>query len=89
MAKWTAETVEKEVIAIVAEKLKKDATKIKRASTFTGDLGGDSIETMEVIMAVEDKFDIRVGDEDVRKMQSVGDAIEYVCKMLKEKGEID
>lgn len=74
--------MEEQVKAIVAEKLGVNADQVKPESSFVDDLGADSLDTVELVMAFEEKFNIEIPDEDAEKMKTVGDAVNY----LKSKG---
>lgn len=74
--------MEEQVKAIVADKLGVNADQVKTESSFIDDLGADSLDTVELVMAFEEKFNIEIPDEDAEKMKTVGDAISY----LKSKG---
>ncbi|MBL8692716.1 MAG: acyl carrier protein [Planctomycetes bacterium] len=52
--------------------------KVTRATSFVNDLGADSLDTVELVMSFEDEFEISIPDEDAEKIQTVGDAIDYV-----------
>ena len=75
-------TVEQQVKAIVAEQLGVKAEQVTSTASFVDDLGADSLDTVELVMAFEEEFGIEIPDEDAEKLQTVGDAINY----LKEKG---
>jgi acyl carrier protein len=70
--------MEEQVKAIVAEKLGVNADQVKLESNFIDDLGADSLDTVELVMAFEEKFGIEIPDEDAEKMKSVSDAISYL-----------
>ena len=70
--------MEEQVKAIVAEKLGVNADQIKPESSFIDDLGADSLDTVELVMAFEEKVYIEIPDEDAEKMKTVGDAINYL-----------
>ena len=55
-----------------------DAEKVNEKASFIDDLGADSLDTVELVMAFEEEFGIEIPDEDAEKMQTVGDAIEYI-----------
>jgi len=74
--------MEEQVKAIIAEKLGVNLDQVKPESSFDGDLGADSLDTVELVMAFEEKFNVEIPDEDAEKMKTVGDAISY----LKSKG---
>ena len=66
------------IIEIVAEQLGADKSQISRETSFINDLGADSLDTVEIVMEIEDEFDIDVPQEDAEKIQTVGQAIDYV-----------
>ncbi|MCK5032507.1 MAG: acyl carrier protein [Calditrichia bacterium] len=70
--------VEAKVKEIIVEQLGVDEGQVKAEASFIDDLGADSLDTVELVMAFEDKFDIEIPDEDAEKMRSVGDAVEYL-----------
>ena len=62
----------------IASQLSIDAEEIKMESSFMNDLGADSLDIVELIMALEEEYDIEIPDEDVEKMATVGDVVEYI-----------
>ena len=70
----TAERVKK----IVVEHLGVDESKVTDNASFVDDLGADSLDTVELVMAFEEEFGIEIPDEDAEKLQTVGDAINYI-----------
>ena len=72
-----SETFDK-VKSIIAEKLSVDASKISETSSFIEDLGADSLDTVELIMQLEEAFGIQIPDEDAEKISTVGDAVKYI-----------
>ena len=54
--------------------------KVTEETSFINDLGADSLDTVELVMEFEDEFDLNIPDEDAEKIQTVGDAIEYIEK---------
>ena len=70
------------IIEIVAEQLGADKAQISRETSFINDLGADSLDTVEIVMEIEDEFDIDVPQEDAEKIQTVGQAIDYVERHL-------
>ena len=74
--------VEAKVKEIIVEQLGVDEGQVNAEASFIDDLGADSLGTVELVMAFEDKFDIEIPDEDAEKMRSVGDAIEYLKTKL-------
>lgn len=67
-----------EVKEIIAEKLSVDKDEITLDKSFTNDLGADSLDTVELIMEFEKRFDITIPDEVSETIQTVGDAVEYI-----------
>ena len=71
-------SVEERVVNIVAEQLGVEKDKIKRESNFVNDLGADSLDTVELVMELEEEFDINIPDESAEKIQTVGEAISHI-----------
>jgi len=65
---------------IIVDQLGVDEGKITEDSSFIDDLGADSLDIVELIMAFEEEFDIEIPDEDAEKMKTVGDAVKYLNK---------
>ncbi len=63
---------------IIVEKLNVDEGKVTKEASFIDDLGADSLDTVELIMSLEDKFDISIPDEEAEKMKTVGDVLNYL-----------
>ena len=74
-------SVEEKLIDIIAEQLSVDKDKVVPEASFVDDLGADSLDLVELIMAMEEAFDIEIADEDAEKIVKVSDAIEYVGKV--------
>ena len=72
-----------EVKAIVVEQLNVNEEEVKETSKFVEDLGADSLDVVELVMALEEKFDVEIPDEDAEKIQTVGDAINYIENLKK------
>ena len=70
--------IEAKVKQIVAEQLGVDEGQVTETASFMDDLGADSLDTVELVMALEEEFDIEISDEDAEKIQTVQDAISYV-----------
>lgn len=70
--------IEERVKKIIAEQLGVDEAKVVPEASFVGDLGADSLDTVELVMALEEQCDIEIPDEDAQKIVTVKDAIEYV-----------
>ena len=71
-------SVEERVVDIVAEQLGVDKDKIKRESNFVNDLGADSLDTVELVMELEEEFDINIADDAAEKIQTVGEAVAHI-----------
>ena len=71
-------SVEERVIEIVAEQLGVDREKVSRDTSFVNDLGADSLDTVELVMELEEEFDITIPDEAAEKIQTVGQAVDYI-----------
>jgi acyl carrier protein len=70
--------VEQKVKDIIINELGVEAEKVTREASFVEDLGADSLDTVELVMAFEEEFGMEIPDEDAEKLQSVGDAIDYI-----------
>jgi len=73
-----AESVEAKVKEIIVNELGVEPEKVTDEASFVEDLGADSLDIVELIMAFEEAFDIEIPDEDAEKLQTVGDAIKYL-----------
>ncbi len=67
-----------DVKEVVVEQLNVDPAEVKEDSKFAEDLGADSLDIVELVMAIEEKFDIEIPDADAEKIVTVGDAIKYI-----------
>lgn len=81
----TAVEIEEKVFQIVAEQMTVDKKEIKRETSFVNDLNADSLDTVELIMELEDEFDLTIPDEEAEKLKTVGEAIDYIKKQLEGK----
>lgn len=73
-------SIEERVKQIVAEQLGVDEDQVTAQAAFMDDLGADSLDTVELVMALEEEFDIEISDEDAEKIQKVQDAVDYINK---------
>jgi len=71
-------SISERVKQIVAEQLGVDEDQVTNEASFMDDLGADSLDTVELVMALEEEFDIEISDEDAEKIQTVQDAIDYI-----------
>ena len=72
--------IEAKVIEIVAKQMGADKVNIKRETNFVSDLNADSLDTVELVMEFEDEFQTTIPDEEAEKIQTVGQAIDYIAK---------
>lgn len=75
-------SIEERVIKMVAEQLGVKEEDVKAGSSFVDDLGADSLDTVELIMALEEEFDTEIPDEDAEKITTVQQAIDYINNNL-------
>ena len=75
--------VEDKVKQIIVEQLGVDEGEVTQNASFVDDLGADSLDTVELVMAFEEAFDIEIPDEDAEKIRTVKDAVEYIEKNSK------
>ena len=73
-----AEAVADRVRAIIAEQLGVKLEEVTETASFIEDLGADSLDTVELVMALEEEFGIEIPDEDAEKMGNVGEAVKYI-----------
>ena len=73
-----ASSTEEKVKQIIVEQLGVDESEVTPTASFIDDLGADSLDTVELVMALEEHFDIQIPDEDAEKIVTVGDAIQYI-----------
>jgi len=81
----TAVEIEEKVIQIVSEQLSVDKGEISRNTSFVNDLNADSLDTVELVMELEDEFDLTIPDEQAEKLKTVGEAIDYIKSQLEGK----
>jgi len=73
-------SVEKRIKEIVAEQLGVEESQVTNEASFMDDLGADSLDTVELVMALEEEFDLEISDENAEKIQTVQDAIDYITE---------
>ena len=71
-------SVEEKVKEIIADQLGVDENQVTASASFIEDLGADSLDTVELVMALEEEFDIEISDESAEKISKVQDAIDYI-----------
>jgi acyl carrier protein len=80
-----AENLEERVKKIIVTQLAVDASEVTPQSQFVQDLGADSLDTVELVMALEEEFDVEIPDEDAEKIKTVGEAVTYIKDKLSKK----
>ena len=73
-------SVAEKVKTIIVDQLGVDADKVKPEASFVEDLGADSLDTVDLFIAIEDEFGVTIGDEDAEKIVTVQDAVSYIEK---------
>ena len=71
-------SVEEKVKSIIVDQLGVKAEEVTGSASFVDDLGADSLDTVELVMALEEEFGIEIPDEDAEKMTTVGEAVKYI-----------
>jgi acyl carrier protein len=83
---WGEEAVYARMKRIIAEQLGVDPNKITGETSFVNDLGADSLDTVELVMELEEEFDIDIPDSAAEKMQTIGEAIRFIMENRWKKG---
>ncbi|HMK31640.1 MAG TPA: acyl carrier protein [Terriglobales bacterium] len=78
-------SVDEKVKQIIVEQLGVDEAEVTSNASFVDDLGADSLDTVELVMAFEEAFDLEIPDEDAEKIRTVQDAVDYISKNAKVK----
>jgi acyl carrier protein len=81
-------SIEDRVMEIVSEQLGVERDKVKRESSFVNDFGADSLDTVELVMELEEEFDITIPDEAAEKIQTVGQAIDHITEQASSSSSI-
>ncbi|MEZ6142633.1 MAG: acyl carrier protein [Zavarzinella sp.] len=76
----TVDQIEPKVIEIVCEHLAVNKDQIKRETNFIEDIGADSLDIVELVMELEEEFNIQIPDEEAEKIKTVGEAIDYIAR---------
>ncbi len=74
--------IQQKVTDLIVDQLGVDADSVNADAHFIDDLGADSLDTVELVMAFEEEFDMEISDEDAEKLETVGDAITYLDERL-------
>ena len=74
--------IQQKVTDLIVDQLGVDADSVNSDAHFIDDLGADSLDTVELVMAFEEEFDMEISDEDAEKLETVGDAIAYLDERL-------
>ncbi|EUJ21322.1 acyl carrier protein [Listeria aquatica] len=74
----TEQEVLEKVTDIVVDRLGVEASKVTLEASFKDDLGADSLDVVELVMELEDQFDMEISDDDAEKLSTVGDAVKYI-----------
>ena len=77
-------SVEERVKEIIVEQLGVEASQVTEGAKFVEDLGADSLDTVELVMALEEEFSIEIPDEDAEKIATVSDAVNYIAEHAKQ-----
>jgi len=81
----TAEEIEDKVFSIVSQQMVINKAEITRETSFINDLNADSLDIVELVMELEDNFDMSIPDEEAEKIKTVGQAIDYISAHLNNK----
>jgi len=80
----STEEIKDKVVKIVSEQMGVEKSEITLETSFVNDLNADSLDTVELVMEFEDAFEMSIPDEEAEKIQTVGHAVDYICKAQKE-----
>ena len=81
----TEEEIQEKVSQIVSEQSGIDKSELTRETSFVDDLKADSLDTIELVMEFEDEFEMSIPDEEAEKIQTIGQAIDYIIEHAKQK----
>src|SRR5215212_10240373 len=82
--RMSEKSIEEKVKDIIVEQLGVNPEQVTPTASFIEDLGADSLDTVELVMAFEEEFSVEVPDEDAEKLQTVGDVIKYIDERAKQ-----
>ena len=74
--------VDDRMTALIVEQLGVSKDEVSPKASFMDDLGADSLDIVELVMAMEEEFDVEIPDEDVERMQTIGDALDYLKERI-------
>ncbi|MEE2663919.1 MAG: acyl carrier protein [Myxococcota bacterium] len=74
--------VEERMTGLIVEQLGVAEEEVSSSASFFDDLGADSLDIVELVMSMEEEFDVEISDEDVEKMRTIGDALDYLRNRL-------
>ncbi len=77
----SSDEVLEKVVSIVSEQMGVEKGEVKKETSFVNDLNADSLDTVELVMEFEDEFDMSIPDEEAEKIQTVGDAVEFILSV--------
>jgi len=80
-------TIEERVVDIVVQQLGADKSKVTLQSSFVDDLGADSLDTVELVMALEEEFETEIPDDEAEKIRTIQEAIDYIKERQSKTGE--
>ncbi len=78
----TREEIETKVISIVSEQMGVDKSEIATDTSFVNDLNADSLDTVELVMELEDEFEMSIPDEEAEKIQTIRHAVDYIINQM-------
>lgn len=81
----TTVEIEQKIMQIVCEQMSVEKAELSRETSFVNDLNADSLDTVELVMELEDEFDLTIPDEAAEKLKTVGEAIDYIQTHLEGK----
>ncbi len=81
----TVAEIEEKVLQIVSEQMSVDKSEITRETSFVNDLNADSLDTVELVMELEDEFDLTIPDDEAEKLKIVGEAVDYIQQQVEKK----